>query len=145
MSNILRELSRTSSFRSLKSHDSSASVLNNSAYNLENSSYKIIRFTNSSLASWIASSRTSSATSSYSDHIKFNNSKFNEELNQIENQLKNMSNFVLEIPLFEEESESYIFPHNKPHLNINIIRKRNIKRNPFVPKVELIISNYFSP
>ena len=55
-----------------------------------------------------------------------------------------MSNFVSEIPLFEEESESYIFPHDKPHLNIKIIRKRNIKRNLFVPEVELIRSNYFS-
>ena len=33
----------------------------------------------------------------------------------------------------------------KPPLNINIIRKRNIKRNPFVPEVELIKANYFSP
>ena len=66
-------------------------------------------------------------------------------MSQIENQLKNMSNFVSEIPLFKEESESIIFSHNEPPLNINIIRKRNIKRNPFVPKVELIKANYFSP
>ena len=33
----------------------------------------------------------------------------------------------------------------KPPLNINIIRKRNIKRNPFVPEVELIKANYFFP
>ena len=57
-----------------------------------------------------------------------------------------MSNFVLEIPLFEEESESNIFSnHDKPPLNINIIRRRDIKRNLFIPYVELIKSNYFSP
>ena len=50
-----------------------------------------------------------------------------------------------EIPLFEKEPESNIFPRDKPSLNINIIRKRNIKRNPFVLEVELIRSNYFSP
>ena len=53
------ELSRTSSSRSLRSHDSSASALNNSAYNLESSSYEIIRFTNSSPASLVASSLAS--------------------------------------------------------------------------------------
>ena len=41
MSNIIRELSRNSSSRSLRSHDSSASALNNSAYNLESFSYKM--------------------------------------------------------------------------------------------------------
>ena len=51
MSNIIRELSRTSSSRSLRSHDSYASALNNSAYNLESSSYKIMRFSNASTAS----------------------------------------------------------------------------------------------
>ena len=56
-----------------------------------------------------------------------------------------MSNFVSEIPHFEEGSESNIFYHDKPLLNINIIRKRNIERNPFVLEVELIKSNYFSP
>ena len=56
-----------------------------------------------------------------------------------------MSNFVSEIPLFEEKSKSNIFSnHDKPPLNINIIRKRNIKRNYFVLEVELIKSNYFS-
>ena len=55
-----------------------------------------------------------------------------------------MSNFVLKIPLFEEKSKSNIFYHDKSPLNINIIRKRNIKRNHFVPKVELIKANYFS-
>ena len=35
--------------------------------------------------------------------------------------------------------------NDKPPLNINIIRKRNIKINPFVLEVELIKSNYFSP
>ena len=64
-------------------------------------------------------------------------------MSQIENQLKNMSNFVPEIPLFKEESESINFSHDEPPLNINIIRKRNIKRNPFVPEVELIKANYF--
>ena len=66
-------------------------------------------------------------------------------MNQIENQLKNKSNFVSKIPLFEKEYESNIFPHDKPPLNINIIRKKYIKRNPFVFEVELIRSNYFSP
>ena len=114
-----------------------ASTSNNFAYNLESSSYEIIRFTKSSISS--------SPASSYSHHIKFNYSKLDEELNQIENQLKNMSNFVSKIPLFEKESESNIFfNHDKPPLNINIIRKRNIKRNHFVPEVELIKSNYFS-
>ena len=93
MSNIIRELSRGSSSRSLRSHDSFASASNSPAYNLERSSYKINKFTNSS------------ATSSYSHHIKFNNSKLDEESNQIENQLKNISNFVSEIPLFEKEFE----------------------------------------
>ena len=137
MSNIIRELSRANSFRTLRSYDSYASASINSAYNLESSSYEIIRFTNLS--------PTSSTASSYSHHIKFNNSKLDEELNQIENQLKNMSNFVSKIPLFEEESESNIFSHDKPPLNRNIIRKINIKRNLFVPEVELIKSNYFSP
>ena len=125
MTNIISELSRPSSFLSLRSHDNSASALNNSVYNLDSSSYEIMRFTNSSPTSSTASSPTastassptssttsstaSSAALSYSHHIKFNNSKFNEELNQIENQLKNMSNFVSKIPLFEEESKSNIF------------------------------------
>ena len=65
-------------------------------------------------------------------------------MSQIENQLKNMSNFVPEIPLFKEESESIIFSQNESPLNINIVRKKYIKRNPFVPKVELIKANYFS-
>ena len=56
-----------------------------------------------------------------------------------------MSNFVSEIPFFEEESESNIFFHDKPSLNINIIRKRYIKRNHFVPDVEWIKSYYFYP
>ena len=86
MSNIIRELSRASSSRSHKSHDSSASASNNYAYNLESSLYEINRFTNSLPAP--------STASSYSHHIKFNNSKLDEELNQIENQLKFMSNFV---------------------------------------------------
>ena len=80
--------------------------------------------------------------------IKFNNSKLDEEMSQIENKLKNlsnMSNFISKIPFFEEESESNIFSHDKPPLNINIIRKRYIKRNPFVPNVEWIKSDYFSP
>ena len=77
MSNIIRELSRAGSSRSLRSHDSSASTSNNSAYNLESSSYEINKFTNSLPASSIASS--------YSHHMKFNNSKLDEELNQIEN------------------------------------------------------------
>ena len=87
MSNIIRGLSRISSSRSLRSHDSSASALNNSAYDLERSSYKIIRFTASSLAA-------SSSASFYSHHIKFNISKLNEEMSQIENQLKNMFLFL---------------------------------------------------
>ena len=70
-------------------------------------------------------------------------------MNQIENQLKtlsNMSSFVSKIPFFEEESKSNIFSHpDKPPLNINIIRRRYIKRNPFVPDVEWIKSDYFSP
>ena len=142
MSNIIRELSRGSSSRFLRSHDSSASVSNSPAYNLERSSYKINKFTNSSPAS----STASLPASLYSHHIKFNNSKLDEESNQIENQLKNISNFVSEIPLFEEEFESNIFSnHDKPSLNINIIRRRYIKRNHFIPDVELIKSNYFSP
>ena len=132
-SNIKRELSRASSSKSLRSHDSFAYASNNSTYNSENSSYEIIIFTNSS--------PTSLPASLYSHHIKFNNSKLDEELNQIENQFKNMSNFISEIPLFEEESESNIFSHDKPPLNRNIIRKINIKRNLFVPEVELIKSN----
>ena len=143
------ELSRTSSSKSLRSHDSFTSTSNNFAYNLESSSYEIIRFTNSlpasSTTSSLASLLASSAASSYSHHIKFNNSKLGEKLNQIEYQLKNMSNFVLKIPLFEEKSKSNIFYHDKSPLNINIIRKRNIKRNPFVHEVELIKSNYFYP
>ena len=149
ISNIIRELSRTSSSKSLRSHDSFASALNNSTYNLERSSYKIINFIASSLVSLAASSPASSAASSpasfYSHHIKFNISKLDEEMSQIENQLKNMSNFVPEIPLFKEESESINFSQYKSPLNINIIRKRNIKRNHFVPEVELIKANYFSP
>ena len=80
--------------------------------------------------------------------IKFNNSKLDEEMSQIQNQLKTLSkisDFVSRIPLFEEEFESNIFSHDKPPLNINIIRKRYIKRNPFVPNVEWIKSDYFSP
>ena len=73
MGNIIRELSRASSSKSLRSHDSSAFASNNYAYNLESSSYEINKFTNSSSAS------------SYSHYIKFNNSKLDEELNQIEN------------------------------------------------------------
>ena len=117
----MRELSRINSSRSLRSHDSSASALNNSAYNLESSSYKIMRFSNA----YTASSSASLAASSWNHHIKFNNSKFNEELNQIENQLKNSSNFVPKISLFEEESESKNFSHDNPPLNINIIRNTN--------------------
>ena len=119
MSNIIRGLSRISSSRSLKSHDSSASTLNNSAYDLERSSHKIISFT----ASLAASSAASSSASFYSHHIKFNILKLDEEMSQIENQLKNlstMSNFVSKIPLFEEESKSTIFfNYDKPSLNIN--------------------------
>ena len=48
--------------------------------------------------------------------------------------------------LFLKKSLSQlIFFYNKSPLNINIVRKKNIKRNPFVPKVELIKANYFSP
>ena len=100
MSSIIKELSRTSSSRSLKSHDSSASASDNSAYNLASSIYEINKFTNSL--------PTLSAASSYSHHIKFNNSKLDVEMTQIENQLKNLSNtsnFISKIPLFEEESE----------------------------------------
>ena len=96
MSNIIRELSRGSSSRSLRSHDSFASASNNSAYNLDSSSYEINRFANSLPASLVASP--------YSHHIKFNNSKLDEEMSQIENQLKNLSNtsnFVSKIPFFE--------------------------------------------
>ena len=110
MSNIIRELSRTSSSRSLRSHDSSTYALNNSTHDLERSSYKIISFTASSTASLVASSPTASSSASfYSHHIKFNILKLDEEMSQIENQLKNMSNFVSEIPLFKEESESINF------------------------------------
>ena len=112
MSNIIRELSRASSSRSLKSYDSSAFASINSTYNIESSSYGIIRFTNSSTASSHATLPASSIASSYSHHIKFNNSKLDEEFNQIENQLKNMSNFVSEIPFFEEESESNVLSHD---------------------------------
>ena len=96
MSNIIRELSRGSSSRFLRSHDSSASVSNSPAYNLERSSYKINKFTNSS------------ATSSYSHHIKFNNSKLDEELNQIENQLKIYQTLFKKF-LFLKKSLSQIF------------------------------------
>ena len=61
MNNIIRKLSRSSSSRSLRSHDSSA-------YNLASSSYELNRSTNSLTAS------------SYSHHIKFNNSKLDEEM-----------------------------------------------------------------
>ena len=81
MSNIIKELSRTSSSRSLRTHDSFAST---SAYNLASSSYEINKFTNSL--------PPSSTASSYSHHIKFNNLKLDEEMSQIENQLKNLSN-----------------------------------------------------
>ena len=95
MSNIIRELSRNSFSRSLRSHESSASALNNSAYDLERYSYKIISFTASSAASLAASSPVASSSASfYSHHIKFNISKLDKEMSQIENQLKNMSNFV---------------------------------------------------
>ena len=121
------------SSRSLRSYDSSASIPNNFAYNLDSSSYKINKFTNLQIHY-------------LHHHIKFNNSKLDEELNQIENQFKNMSNFISEIPLFEEEYESNIFPyHDKSPLNRNIIRNRYIKRNPFVLDVEWIKSNYFYP
>ena len=57
-------------------------------------------------------------------------------MNQIENQLKtlpNISSFVSKIPLFEEKSEPTIFSYsNNPPLNINIIRRKYIKRNPFI-------------
>ena len=47
---------------------------------------------------------------------------------------------------FEEESKSNIFSHpDKPPLNINIIRRRYIKRNHFVLDVECIKLDYFSP
>ena len=135
ISNIIRELSKTSFFRYLRFHDSFASTLNNSTYDLERSSYKIISFIASSPVSSVASSPASSTASSsasfYSHHIKFNISKLDEEISQIENQLKNMSNFVPEIPLFKEKSESIIFSYNKSPLNINIIRKRNIKKKSF--------------
>ena len=140
MSDVIRELSRTSSSRSFRSHNNSAS-----ASDLERSSYKIISFTTSSPTSLAASSPASSTALFYNHHIKLNISKLNEEMSQIENQLKTMLNFVPEIPLFNEESESINFSHNKSSLNINIIRKRNIKRNPFVPEIELIKANYFSP
>ena len=71
ISNIIKGLSRASSSRSLKSHDSFAFASDNSTYNLESSSYGLNRFTNSL------------AASSYSHHIKFNNSKLDEEMSQI--------------------------------------------------------------
>ena len=56
-----------------------------------------------------------------------------------------MSNFVSKIHLFEKESKSNIFSqHDKPPLNINIIRIKYIKINPFIPDVEWIKSYYFS-
>ena len=94
MSNISRELSRTSSSRSLRSHDSSAFALNNSAYDLERSSYKIINFTASSLASLATSSLVASSSASfYSHHIKFNISKLDEETQR--NHLQNFKNLIL--------------------------------------------------
>ena len=63
MSNIIKGLSRTSSSRSLRSHDSSAYSSGNFAYNLSISSYEL---------NWSANSLV---TSSYSHHINFNNSK----------------------------------------------------------------------
>ena len=57
-----------------------------------------------------------------------------------------MSNFVSKISFFEEESNLTIFPHpDKPHLNKNIIKRKYIKRNHFIPNVKWIKSYYFSP
>ena len=88
MSNIIKGLSRASSSRSLRSHDSSVSSLDNFAYDLVNSSYES------------------------NGHLKkFNNSKLEEEMIQIENQLKNLSNmssFVSKF-LFLNKSPSQLF------------------------------------
>ena len=54
MSNIIMGLSRTSSSRSLRSHDSFASSSDNSAYNLASSSSELNRYTNSLPASLAA-------------------------------------------------------------------------------------------
>ena len=63
MGNTIRKLSRSSSSKSLRSHDSSAYSSGNFAYNLSSSSYEL---------NWSANSLV---TSSYSHHINFNNSK----------------------------------------------------------------------
>ena len=62
MSNIIRKLSKSSSSRSLRSHDSFASSSDNFVYNLASSSYELNKFVKPL------------AASSYSHHIKFNNS-----------------------------------------------------------------------
>ena len=92
ISNIIKGLSRASSFKSLRIDSLTSYASDNSAYNLISSSYELNKYANSLVAS------------SYSHHIKFNNSKLDEEMIQIENQLKNLSSFVSKIPLFEEES-----------------------------------------
>ena len=154
----MKELSRASSSRSLRieSYASYNYAFNlDSAYNLASYSCKLDEFAKLDSSSSILENPKNiedSLAASYnqhdknlessSHHIKFNNSKLGIEMTQIENQLNffsNLSNFVPKIPIFEEESESTLPAHfDNPSLNINIIRKRNIKRktHPFVPDVE---------
>ena len=72
MSNIIKGLSRASSFRSFRIGSLASYASDNSAYNLVSSSYEL------------NISANSLAASSYSHHIKFNNSKLDEEMIQIE-------------------------------------------------------------
>ena len=62
MSNIIRKLSKYSSSRSLRSHDSFAFSSDNFVYNLASSSYELNKYAKPLVGS------------SYSHHIKFNNS-----------------------------------------------------------------------
>lgn len=149
----MKELSRASSSRYLKIESSASynSAYNlDSAYNLASYSCKLDEFAKLDSSSSILENPENiedSLAASYnqhdknlessSHHIKFNNSKLGIEMTQIENQLNffsNLSNFVPKIPIFEEESESTLPTHfDNPPSNINIIRKRNIKRktHPF--------------
>ena len=115
-----------------------------STYTLASSSYELNKFSKLDNNSSILETSKNSLVASSSHHIKFNNSKI-DEMNQIENQLKNLPNYVPKIPILEE-SKSIFFSHpTSPPLNINIIKRRYIKRSPFIPNVEWIKLDYFSP
>ena len=139
MSNIMKELSRANSSRSLRI-DNFASY--NSTCNLASSSYKLNRFANTKESLATSYSQHDKILKSSSHPKKYYNSKINIEISQLENQLKdlsNLSNYVPKNRIFEEEYESILFPHpNNPPLNINVIRRRYIKKKLFVPDVEWI-------